>query len=83
MKSREKPYLTLDNYQIHYSLIMTRLPIFAPYQKKAFEAYKNKYQFEKKTGYFKTYGKDLQIDFIPFKFGEYEKRNVENIPSHV
>ena len=75
--------MTLDNYQIHYSLIMCRLPIFYPYQKRAFEAYKNRYQLEKKTGYFRTYGKDLQITTMPFKFVEYEKRNAENIPSHV
>ena len=59
------------------------MPIFYPYQKRAFEAYKNKYQIEKKTGYFQPYGKDLQVENMPFQFGEYVKRNPENVPSHI
>lgn len=52
LKERERPALTLDNYQIRYTFVIERPPIFEPYNLKRFEYYRTKYNFLKKTGYY-------------------------------
>jgi hypothetical protein len=50
--SREKPTLSLDDFQINYCWVLQRIPIFLPYHPQAFNFYKNRYQMAKKTGYY-------------------------------
>ena len=82
MQERERAALTLDNYQIHYTLILERPPIFVPYHEKKFGYYKRKYNFLKNTGYYSEIPKDLQMESGDYLFGEYERINPENQTTH-
>jgi hypothetical protein len=50
LESRERPLISLDNYQVNYCWILERIPIFIPYRQEYFNFYKNRYQMAKKTG---------------------------------
>jgi hypothetical protein len=62
LQSREKPTISLDDYQINYAWILQRIPIFLPYNKHSFNYQKNRYQIAKKTGYNVPLPKDLIIE---------------------
>ena len=82
LKERERPALTLDNYQIKYTFIIERPPIFVPYHPKRFDYYRTKYNFLKKTNYYPEIPKQLQIETGDYLFTEYERVNPENIITH-
>ncbi len=51
VQAQQKPLITLDNYQVHYSVILERMPIFYPYEKNTQEYYQNRFIYAKKAGF--------------------------------
>jgi hypothetical protein len=82
LKTRERPALSLDNYQIHYSLIIERLPIFFPYTPERFNCYKTSFGFRQRTNNLATPPKELQLDEVENIWEEHERSNIENITTH-
>lgn len=64
MQARTKPMMTLDNYQLHYTFILERLPIYHPYDYRTFQYNRTRYQIASKTGYLVKLPKDLQVQRI-------------------
>lgn len=64
MQARTKPMMTLDNYQLHYTFILERLPLHHPYDPRTFQYIKARYQIASKTGYLTKLPKDLHIQRI-------------------
>ena len=82
MQVREKPIVCHDGLQLAYEFVIERLPIFEPYQQRSFEAYRNRYAYAKKTGFYVEIPKDLRLDNGDYPFKDYDEANEENTVSH-
>lgn len=82
MQVRERPLICHDGYNLSYEFIIERVPIFAPYHPKNFEAYRNRYVYAKKTGFYVPIPTQLKIDEGDNPFQNYDETNEENAISH-
>lgn len=82
MQVREKPIICHDGLQLAYEFVIERLPIFESYQQRSFEAYRNRYAYAKKTGFYVEIPKDLRLETGDNPFKDYDEANEENTISH-
>ncbi len=74
--------ITLDNYQVHYSVILERMPIFYPFEARTHSYYRNRYQISKKANFISDFPKEIKLEDGDYIFGDYDKMNIENVPTH-
>lgn len=79
MESRKKAVMSLDNYQIYFTMIIERMPIYVPYREKQFDYYKTLYNYRKQTGYNIKIPKEL---FYELDEPTYDRSNPDNKITH-
>lgn len=82
MQARERPLVCHDGYHLSYEFIIERQPIFVPYHPKNFEAFRNRYVYAKKTGFYIPIPNQLKLDEGDNPFQNYDETNEENAISH-